>query len=101
MKNATISINYDEEKLGALKLYLTQRGMNLDDEMSKSVDTLYSKYVPANVREFLDLKNGVGIAEPQEEIPKQKRARQKSTPEPKEDEISEPVEQEHGGISLV
>ncbi len=58
MKKATITISYDEEKLGALKIYLEQKGSRVEDELTKELDTLYSKNVPANVREFIELRSG-------------------------------------------
>lgn len=57
MKKTTITISYDEEKLNALKLYLKQKNMNLDDELIKSLDTLFNKTVPAGVREFINMKS--------------------------------------------
>ena len=33
--------------------------MDIKDELEKSVDALYSKYVPANVREFIDMKSTI------------------------------------------
>lgn len=48
---------YDDEKLSAVKLYMSQRDLDFKEELEKSVDTLYSKYVPANVREFIDMKS--------------------------------------------
>ena len=57
MKKTNINIMYDEEKLSAIKLYMSQREMDLKSELEKSVDALYSKYVPANVREFIDMKS--------------------------------------------
>ena len=56
MKKATVTVSYDEEKLDALKKYLTKKGIDLDDEMVKSIDTLYSKNVPSAVKEYLDMK---------------------------------------------
>lgn len=57
MKKSTINISYDEEKLGALKIYLEQKGSRLEDECFKSLDALYSKTVPAGVREFISMKS--------------------------------------------
>lgn len=57
MKKTTINISYDEEKLSAIKMYLGQKGSSLDDELVKMLDTLYSKTVPANVREFISMKS--------------------------------------------
>lgn len=58
MKKETVNISYDEEKLNALKLYLKQKDMNLDAELTKSLDTLFNKTVPSGVREFIDMKSG-------------------------------------------
>ena len=44
MKKATITVNFDEEKTAALKLYLEQKGTS----------------VPAGVREFISLRSGNG-----------------------------------------
>ena len=52
MRKENISIAYDSEKLSAVKMY-----MDLKSEMEKSLDALYTKYVPANVREYLDMKS--------------------------------------------
>lgn len=59
MKTATISISFDEEKLNALKLYLDQKGAKTEDELAKALDVLYTKTVPAGVREFIDMRSGV------------------------------------------
>lgn len=59
MKKVSINIMYDSEKLSAIKLYMSQRDMDIKDELEKSVDALYSKYVPANVREFIDMKSTI------------------------------------------
>ena len=60
MKKTTINISYDEEKLSALKIYLEQKGSQVEDELIKELDTLYSKNVPVNVREFIELRSGFG-----------------------------------------
>lgn len=56
MKKASISIMYDNEKLNAIRLYMSQRDLDFKEELEKSVDSLYAKYVPANVREFIGMK---------------------------------------------
>lgn len=58
MKKATITINFDEEKTAALKLYLKQKGTEVEKELEKSLETLFMKSVPANVREFIALRSG-------------------------------------------
>ena len=57
MKKATINISYDEEKLNAMKLYLEQKGTRLDNELTKSLDTLFNKTVPSGVRDFISMKS--------------------------------------------
>ncbi len=76
MKKISVSVSYDEEKLSTLKLYLEQKGMQVEDELTKSLDTLYAKNVPAGVREFLNLRSG--NAEP----PAPKVRKQKAEPKP-------------------
>lgn len=76
MKKTSISVSYDEEKLSALRLYLEQKGIQIEEELTKSLDALYAKNVPAGVREFLNLRSG--NAEPS--VPKMRR--QKSEPKP-------------------
>ena len=57
MKKTSGSIMYEDEKLNAVKMYMSQRDLNFKEELEKSVDSLYAKYVPANVREFIDMKD--------------------------------------------
>ena len=57
MRKTNVSIIYDDEKLNAVKMYMEQRDLDFKEELEKSVDSLYAKYVPANVREFIDMKD--------------------------------------------
>ena len=57
MKKTSVSIMYEDEKLNAVKMYMEQRDLDFKEELEKSVDSLYAKYVPANVREFIDMKS--------------------------------------------
>ena len=58
MKKTTVNILLDEDKASALVLYLSQKGATVETELEKSLDTLYSKTVPAGVRDFIDMKSG-------------------------------------------
>lgn len=69
MKKSSISIMYDDEKLSAIKLYMSQRDLDFKEELEKSVDSPYAKYVPANVREFIDMK-GSQVKPPKPKKPK-------------------------------
>ena len=69
MKKTSVSIMYEDEKLNAVKMYMSQRDLDFKEELEKSVDTLYAKYVPANVREFIDMK-GSQVKTPKPKKPK-------------------------------
>ena len=57
LRKATVTVSYDEERLEALKKYLMKKGIDLEDELVKSIDTLYNKNVPSAVKEYLDMKS--------------------------------------------
>lgn len=52
-KSVTVSV--EAEKLAALEMYLGQKNMKLPEELEKFSEQLYQKYVPSNVREFIEL----------------------------------------------
>lgn len=58
MKKTTFNISFDEDKAAALVLYLSQKGVTVETELEKALDTLYTKTVPAGVRDFIDMKSG-------------------------------------------
>ena len=58
MKKAVIPVSFDAEKLSAAKLYMAQKDLSFEEEMEKAADALYSKHVPAGVREFIELNAG-------------------------------------------
>ena len=57
MKKDQITINYDGEKLSALKMYLGQKNTTVEKELAKALDALYGKTVPAGVSEFIALRS--------------------------------------------
>lgn len=71
MKNATITVSYDEEKLNALRLYLSQRDSQPESELERALEALYNKTVPIGVREFIDMRSGVSqtVAKPKKPKP--------------------------------
>lgn len=56
MKKAMIHVPFEEEKLSAARLYMEQKELSFEDELAKAADALYGKYVPTNVREFIELR---------------------------------------------
>ena len=79
MKKTSVNIMYDDEKLNAIRLYMSQRDLDFKEELEKSVDSLYAKYVPANVREFIDMKGS------QIKPPKPKKEKTESIDLPKDE----------------
>ena len=56
MKKASINIFYDDEKLSAVRMYMKQKDLDIKSELEKTIDGMYTRYVPSNVREFIDMK---------------------------------------------
>lgn len=49
------NIDMSEEKLSALEMYLTQKDTTLDAELTKHAEHLYTKIVPQNVRDYIEM----------------------------------------------
>ena len=58
MKKASITINFEEEKLNAVQRYMQKKNTDLEDEMTAQLEKLYAKYVPAVVQEYLSERDG-------------------------------------------
>ena len=56
MKKININISYNEEKMNALRLFLSQKNLELEDEIVAVLDVLFKKQVPTSVREFIEMK---------------------------------------------
>ena len=84
MKKINLTISFEEEKLKALRWYLEQKGSKLEDELVKAVDTLFSKNVPANVRNYIckdeDALPAAEAAKPKKPKPDEQQAQQGVTP---------------------
>ena len=59
MKKTNISIMYDDEKLNAIRLYMSQRDLDFKEEFEKSVDSLYPTY---RGFDYFSLHFGISIA---------------------------------------
>lgn len=54
MKNTTMTISFNTEKLDALTFHMGKRDVNLQAELNDTVQRLYEKYVPQATREYID-----------------------------------------------
>ena len=61
MKKITVTVQYDEEKYKAVKMYLERKGKSLDNEIANFIDSLFTKHIPATVREYFDMKNDSAV----------------------------------------
>ena len=56
MKPTKIEFSFDDAKLEAIKLFLKEKDVSLDEELDHCMDALYKKYVPQPVRDFIEKK---------------------------------------------
>jgi hypothetical protein len=54
MRKATVQIQYDTEKLCAIRQYMGKNDIALDNELDDVMQKLYEKHVPAPVREYIE-----------------------------------------------
>ena len=64
----TISVQISEEKLSAIEMYLEQKNTTLAAELDKQVEQIYTKVVPQNVREYIELTAKQQIRRPRKSI---------------------------------
>ena len=72
MKKATVTVTFDDEKLGALEFSLRKEHSSVQARMDDALKQLYEQTVPEAVREYLDSK-----AVP---VPKPKRTAKSAAP---------------------
>ena len=56
MKKSTIQLSFDSEKLDAIKHYTTEKGVDLQAELNDALQSAYTKYVPKEVRAYLEIR---------------------------------------------
>lgn len=53
-KRSIVQIEYDAEKLEALRFYLGERNATLENELIEALDVIFRKNVPAQVRGYIN-----------------------------------------------
>ena len=56
MQKVNITLSFEEEKLGALEIFLKKENTTVQKRMEEALRQLYESAVPEAVREFLDCK---------------------------------------------
>lgn len=54
MKNTTLTMSFNTERLDALTYHMGKKGADLQEELKDYLQKLYEKYVPQATREYLD-----------------------------------------------
>lgn len=54
MKQVKIELNVDPEKFNATKQFMEEKGLKIESEIGDSITKFYKKYVPADVRKYIE-----------------------------------------------
>ena len=54
MKNTTLTMSFNTERLDALTYHMEKKEADLQEELKDYLQKLYEKYVPQATREYLD-----------------------------------------------
>ena len=54
MKETTIQFKADYNKVNAVKIFLSDKSVCIEDELADFIDSLYKKYVPQSVRDYIE-----------------------------------------------
>lgn len=54
MKNTTLTLSFNTEKLDALTFHMGKKDADLQRELNETIQKLYEKYVPQATREYID-----------------------------------------------
>lgn len=61
MKKEIIQIKYSTERLRAIRSQMLKKGISLESELNEMIDSVYKKYVKAEVREFIEEAEGMQL----------------------------------------
>lgn len=56
-KFSTVQVEYETEKLEAIRFYLRDRHTTVERELSEAIEALFKKSVPVQVRDYIERKN--------------------------------------------
>ena len=55
MKNIQLKVEYNENKIKAIKVSLKEKNKDFDEEILKFLDGLYNKNVPKLLKKFIEI----------------------------------------------
>ena len=54
MEKVTLQVTFPKEKLEALRFYMNEKQLTVEEELQKHIKNTYDKYVPSATRRYLD-----------------------------------------------
>ncbi|MCY1713385.1 hypothetical protein [Caproiciproducens galactitolivorans] len=54
MKNVTVKLKVDQQKYEAAQQFMDEKGLDMEQELSKTVEGFYKKYVPSAVQKYIE-----------------------------------------------
>ena len=82
MKKTTVTVTFDDEKLGALEFSLRKEHSSVQEHLEDALDALYEKTVPEPLREYLDSKAAPAAVKPKRPVKPAAPKPQSSEPKP-------------------
>jgi hypothetical protein len=65
MKQDSVTVSFDAERLKAVKLYMGKKKIVLETELADQLRRLYEKYVPVSVREYIEQAETMDVSQVQ------------------------------------
>lgn len=81
MKKATITVQFEQEKLRALEFYISKKDSTLEAELDDFMSKLYEKHVPTQTREYIESMEGRDERPPRQTRPRPTRPVRPGAPE--------------------
>lgn len=81
MKKATITVQFEQEKLRALEFYIAKKDSTLEAEIDDFMAKLYEKHVPAQTREYIESMENRDERPPRQTRPRPTRPVRPGAPE--------------------
>lgn len=63
MEKVTLQVIFPKEKLEALRFYMNEKQLTVEEELQKHIKNTYDKYVPSATRRYLDRNDNSGEIE--------------------------------------
>ncbi|CFX91615.1 Uncharacterized [Syntrophomonas zehnderi OL-4] len=82
MRETELKMLFPTEKLEALRFFMAKKELSIEQELQDYLDKTYEKVVPANVREYVESRLGLELAQEPAPEPEMQERQPDETPEP-------------------